>query len=951
MAMDMTTMNMTTMNKRPTKMVNATWRVAFRTTLTRVVLVAAIGVLVAPTTTAQPANNSRIPDLIQKLPIKGSSERQQFLVALSECGGDDVAVLCRRIAAAPSTETAKERALLSGWILAVNELPAAHRQHLSQGLRSVLHSRPRFEVRRFFVEQLHYVDPEAALVVLEDTLAQLANAKGNEALECIVLVEDVVRAVRADRVGLSKNGRDALREICERLPAGTDPRVRLAVLGGLAESRDVESATLFHAALQLAGDATSEALRNVCLDGLAAIGDERSASLFARDLQADSPTRRAAAARRLAALAQAYAARGQSDEAHSIYASLMSEPAGQPVAVRLMALRGVVELRGVQATPQIVAALTSVDPSLRRAGLELGAKLDGEGVDRVFGEQLKEASPEVAVALLELLGARRNRESRPAIIKATQNSESIVQSAAWKALAQVDPYGSVAPILEGLKSASDAAASPRQATERRKFLAGLLAELPGESVDSQIASQLHQASPELAISLIDVLSRRNQPGKLSMVEAQAHVDDAKVRRAAIRAVGRMTTDLAPAIRLLQSTEDERDRVAIQRMGLAIIDKMEGRPSAAGDVLKFMKSLSNDDVKRRSTTIAWLGALGGKRAFKAVFEAWTDPREELHDAAVGALKTWPDPEQARGVLAFASKADNVKDHVLALRSYLRLVIADPQLTIEQRLAAFEDAFRVARRETEQKLVIAKLADLPHPKTLEFLHQFEGSRKVGLEAELASLRVAESMLPGRWSFVRQKCQYLRGATEHEAVRELATRIEARAKAFEFVADWRVAGPYSQDGNRGQRNLMDSFAPEIQGKASDVEWRVVPVNPKNYWLVDLTSILSGDHCVAYLYTRVRSRAGGKAVLELGSDDGIRVWWNGKSVHHNPVPRGCTPGQDRVEVEFQQGWNDVVLKVSQLGGGWGACLRILQSDGKPVPDLIVDPGEGRPKFETESR
>jgi hypothetical protein len=70
-------------------------------------------------------------------------------------------------------------------------------------------------------------------------------------------------------------------------------------------------------------------------------------------------------------------------------------------------------------------------------------------------------------------------------------------------------------------------------------------------------------------------------------------------------------------------------------------------------------------------------------------------------------------------------------------------------------------------------------------------------------------------------------------------------------------------------------------------------------------------------------------KTGLLLGSDDGVRVWINGRLVHSNPAYRGAYPDQDRVAVALDAGWNTVLVKVLQGAGGFGLYVRLADPEG----------------------
>jgi len=108
----------------------------------------------------------------------------------------------------------------------------------------------------------------------------------------------------------------------------------------------------------------------------------------------------------------------------------------------------------------------------------------------------------------------------------------------------------------------------------------------------------------------------------------------------------------------------------------------------------------------------------------------------------------------------------------------------------------------------------------------------------------------------------------------------------------------------------------------------------------LVELTRQFQPNQNVCiYAAVYVRSPSQRKAVLSAGSDDGIKAWVNGKLAVSNDTYRGYAPGQEKAEVELRQGWNEVLLKITQGVGGWGFYFDLLGPDGKPMRDVYFSP------------
>jgi len=58
---------------------------------------------------------------------------------------------------------------------------------------------------------------------------------------------------------------------------------------------------------------------------------------------------------------------------------------------------------------------------------------------------------------------------------------------------------------------------------------------------------------------------------------------------------------------------------------------------------------------------------------------------------------------------------------------------------------------------------------------------------------------------------------------------------------------------------------------------------------------------------------------VLRCRSDDGIKIWLNGRVVHVNDVHRGVDWAVDEVPVYLEAGINRLLVKVDNYTGSWG--------------------------------
>lgn len=126
---------------------------------------------------------------------------------------------------------------------------------------------------------------------------------------------------------------------------------------------------------------------------------------------------------------------------------------------------------------------------------------------------------------------------------------------------------------------------------------------------------------------------------------------------------------------------------------------------------------------------------------------------------------------------------------------------------------------------------------------------------------------------------------------------------------------------------------FAP-VSFRGKNIEWKL---NTSADDITDLDAIYSNaDYVSAYALAEIKSDSARRTFLLVGSDDGIRVWHNGKLIHNNWIGRGAAPDQDMVPIDLVQGSNQILLKVQDWSQGWAFTARLL--DRKGYTDRLVE-------------
>ena len=82
--------------------------------------------------------------------------------------------------------------------------------------------------------------------------------------------------------------------------------------------------------------------------------------------------------------------------------------------------------------------------------------------------------------------------------------------------------------------------------------------------------------------------------------------------------------------------------------------------------------------------------------------------------------------------------------------------------------------------------------------------------------------------------------------------------------------------------------------------------------------------DHSSYALITLESTTAQSNVTMLAGSDDAIKIWLNGEVAHKNQVNRGANDFQDIFKVDLKAGDNLLMVKVSELTGGWSMFIGI---------------------------
>ncbi|MHC4192791.1 MAG: HEAT repeat domain-containing protein [Planctomycetota bacterium] len=611
----------------------------------------------------------------------------------------------------------------------------------------------------------------------------------------------------------------------------------------------------------------------------------------------------------------------------------------ESVPIRIAALRGIIAAIPQQGADHIIDVLKSDDRQMQSMVVGLLRDIPGTDMTRAIAAELPNLSVSGQVQLLSALGNRGDQAALPAVLDAVKSPETDVRVAALGALGLL---GNASAVDLLAKTAATVTGPEREAARRSLYRLGA----PG--TDRKILAGIPQADPKVKVELIRSVGERNVTAGVDTLAKTAQDSEGKVRLESLKVLKTIAEPKhVPAlINLLLKVQTDAERREAENMVAAVARKLGQENQRAKPVLSALSAVT--DVKGRSSLLAVLGKIGDAAALPVLRKALKDKNAQVQDAAVRALADWPDPSLIDDMRQIARSSQNEIHRALALRGFVRLIGLDSGRSPEEKTAMYKEAMQLAPNENEKKAVLSGLANIGTLGALQMAADYLGNENLQQEAEVAVVRIAEGTLGSHPQQTKAVLQKVIQTSQNDSRRRQAAGLLEKVQAFEdYVTAWQVSGPYTKEG-AGAFELFDAaFPPETDPQSA--KWTAMPVGTDKGrpWLLDLYKAIGGGDRVAYLRTNVSSPTDQKVRLQLGSNDGIKVWLNGKVVHANNASRTITRDEDKVEVNLRKGWNSLMMKITQSGGTWSACACFRTLKGDPVKGLKVLPdlkSQGKP-------
>ena len=349
--------------------------------------------------------------------------------------------------------------------------------------------------------------------------------------------------------------------------------------------------------------------------------------------------------------------------------------------------------------------------------------------------ELGQAAPARQALLLLALADRADPKARDALLQAAKTGAGEVRIASIRGLKKAGD-ASCGPVL--LDAALDADADVSEAA------VDVLADLPAKEIDDLLAARLQSASGDSRLVLIDLAGRRHIETVTAVLLKLADDPDAKVRSAALTALGATipVKDLAVLIARAVAQDKPEEAKAAEAALRAACARMSDRDASTAKVLD---AIARRQAPAKCTLLGVLVTIGGDKALKAVAAAAKDSNAEVRRAGYRALGEWTSADAGPELLSLVKSGDP-ELKIGALRGYIR-VARQFDIPNGPRMAMFREIMTLAQRDDERRLALDILKQIRTPESLSIAVGYLDQPKLARRGGRVAVTMSEKMVASK------------------------------------------------------------------------------------------------------------------------------------------------------------------------------------------------------------
>ena len=410
--------------------------------------------------------------------------------------------------------------------------------------------------------------------------------------------------------------------------------------------------------------------------------------------------------------------------------------------------------------------LASDDRNLFRVGLELAHQLPGEQTTAMLLDSMESMTESKRVLMLHVLGSRGDPSALPTVLKAAGSKNAAMRAAAVEELGRLGDESVVPAILDAVL---DSGAAIRQAAEQS------LVELNGAAVDKLLLEKLSATEGAKQVALVAAVGQRGITDAMPKLLQFMYSDDAALRAASVDALALTVgaNELPQMVDRLMEADSPESAAPLRDALQKACQRMADRDKAAESI---MSRMSDATPSMRAELLDLLIYVGGAKALEAIGEAARSDDNALADAATQALGKWLTPDVAPVLLELA-KDGREEYRIRCLRGYIR-VIRQFGLKTGQRLQMSKQAFGVATRDEERKLILDTYTRFPTVQSLRAVTPHLKTPTLKHDASRAAVMICEKIVNTNPEAVAAVIDKVRAAASDQDIINRAEVVAAQA-----------------------------------------------------------------------------------------------------------------------------------------------------------------------------
>lgn len=665
-------------------------------------------------------------------------------------------------------------------------------------------------------------------------------------------------------------------------------------------------------------DDSSSRVQNSAIIAFGSIGGKEAGSIFWNWAKNKSMFNNSEVQSVLLKIAGQLAEESQEKEmALEIYSSLFSND--KTISINKgYALRGLVQLKGKDSINEVWQSIYSEDTILSSTGIDLLKDLTfpEDLISEKCVNSLKTASPRIQLGLLEVIASRKMKGAVSTVLDLVEKTEGEVKASAIQCLGQMGENKAIEPLIDIVLTGS---------REIRETAKDALIKLDSPDANKYLIEKVQKGSPEVKKLIVELLTERRA------IEAKGIMKDTIAKNEKDLIDGALNyfailgneEDLSFLFDKLMS-DAENGSTYLPAISL-IIDRTGDEGRKVMIINEQWKKCKNDVQKKMLITL--LGNVKSPEACAMLESLWAS-EPNLKTSILQAMGQCEDANTLQKIVNEISKetSEEVKNAgILSSLNILRTL----NLTDKQKYNYYLDLWkRAGDNPNLQKNILGGLAKLSLLEVLDFIEGMTINDAIKADWANARFSVARNIsfsYPARTIPILEET--LPNLKDNQA-KEVGNLLNGLKNKGEFLCSWSVSGPYRVEDYSARRLFDEVSLPPETDVNSVQDWRILPMKVRGDGIIyaDLAEFFGGEvECVAYVLCKIKLPEPSNAKLLLGSNDGVKVWLNGKLVHSFAEGRTMIPDQDQIPVTLQKE-NVLLMAIYNQGAAWEFTVKLQE-------------------------